>query len=616
MRRILATLAGALLLAAMPAGFVRGQEPDRVSDSLRAAPPDPFAPAARSKIDSLHARINGRRHTGRLAGLLFVPPTADAEAVRSEDPFLPYTGLIIRDIRIFRYDVLGNHPVGVRDPADPWFVRLIDWAHIDTRESKIRRFLLMRAGEPVDPFALSDTERLLRETPFIQDARVIVQPVPGSPDSVDLVVATRDIWSIGVNVSIKDYDRHYVKLYERNLAGYGHTLEYEADMDFSRERTIDHFALYRAVNIWGSFVDGEVRYVDSNYEVSNSWALSRGYVSPEIQWTGGVSVEGVKVRESAGLGIIRQYDKDDAWVGYAIPLGRGAAGGISRRRIIPAVRATRYDYHLRPPDTGPDQNRGYHDRTTYLARATLAERSFRTSRYIFSFGQSEDIPEGFLVSATGGYQGGEFLDRGYAGAGAGYGHFDGNLGYLAANLHIGSFFRDGTPEDGALNLVLGAYSRLFRFGRGGYRHFAVVSYIFGFNRLPAAEVALEGRAGGILGLGGELPEGKQRLVLGYEGSWFMPWDWWGFRFALFAYAQAGEVGPAWDSFAREKYWSSLGGGVRFHNERLIFSAYELRLMHHPSVPEGADSEWFRFGAVQNLEIPFLTPSAPSTVEYR
>jgi hypothetical protein len=618
MRETIVFIAAALMIAAMPAGPARGGE-YHASDSLRAEQSDPFGPADQAKMDSLQARFNGGRYTGRFAGLLFVQPMADAEAgraaVKSEAPYLPFAGLVIRRIEIVRYDIFGDHPVGVRDPDDPWFIRLINAAHVDTREGKIRRFLLMREGEPLDPFALSDTERLLRETAFIQDARLTVSRVPESPDSVDILVVTRDVWSLGLNVSIDDYDRYGVKIYERNLAGYGHTLEYEADLDLSRDRLADHIALYRAVNIWGSFVDGEARYVDSNDEISNRWALSRGYVSPEIRWTGGSSVEGVKVREKEGLGIVRQYDRQDAWIGYSVPLAEGAAGGISRRRIIPAVRATRYDYHLRPPDVGPDRYRGYHDRTTYLAKATLTRRSFRTSRYIFSFGQSEDIPEGFKVSVTGGYQDGEFLGRGYAGAGLGYGRFGGNLEYRAANLEVGSYFRDGESEDGVLSLTLGTYSRLVPFARGAIRHFAVLTYAFGFNRLPDSQVALEGRRGGILGLGGEVPEGKQRLMLGYEGSYFMPWDWWGFRFALFAFAQAGQVGSDWDSFVREKYWSSFGGGLRFHNERLIFSAYEIRLMYHPSVPEGADTKWFRFGAVRSLDIPFLTPTAPSTVRY-
>lgn len=589
------------------------------ADTVRVSPLDTLGSADRAKIDSLGAHLSRGGVTGRFTGLLFVPPMADAEAgreaVESEQPFLPYAGLIIREISIVRYDVFGDHPVGVRAPEDPWFVRLINGAHIDTRASKIARFLLMRAGDPVDPFVLSDTERLLRESAFIQDARVIVRPVPESPDSVDILVATRDVWSIGVNASVPAYDRYSLKFYERNLLGYGHTLEYETYMDLSRERITDHTVLYRAINIWGSFVDGEIRYVDSHDEISNRWALSRGYISPEIRWTGGLSVEGVKVRESGGLGVIRQYDREDAWIGRSISLGSGPAGGISRRRIIPAVRLTRYDYTLRPPTTGPDLFRGYHDRSTFLARVTLTDRSFRTGRYVFSFGTSEDIPEGFLFSVTGGYQDGEFLERGYAGAETNFGFFGRGLGYFASNAQVGSYFRDGTPEDGAVGWTFGGYSRLFRFARGAYRHFAIASYIFGFNRLPGSAVTLEGKRGGIVGLEGVLPEGKQRLMLGYEGNYFMPWDWWGFRFALFAFAQAGVVGPEWDSFMKEKYWPCLGGGFRFHNDRLIFNAYEIRLMYHPRVPEGAETEWFRFGAVRSVDIPFLSPSAPSTVKY-
>ena len=104
-------------------------------------------------------------------------------------------------------------------------------------------------------------------------------------------------------------------------------------------------------------------------------------------------------------------------------------------------------------------------------------------------------------------------------------------------------------------------------------------------------------------------------MLSWEGVLFADWDWWGFRFALFSYAEAGEVGPDCDSFLDGRYWMSLGGGFRVHNERLIFDAYEVRLMYHPSIPEGADSKVFRFEAVRNIDIPFLSPGAPKVLKY-
>ena len=567
------------------------------------------------KMDSLQASLENRKLGRALSDYVFASRTAEpeAESVESDSPFLAHSGLVIRNIEIFRYNILSDTPVGSKNPDMPAVVRAIEKIHIDTHISKIESFLLFEEGDRLNPFEMADSERLLRGTSFIQDARLIVTPVPGSADSVDVKVVTRDVWSIGVRYSWITVDRHRVKFYERNLAGYGQTLEWEISLDRTRDRKADHTFYYGAPNIYGTFISGSVRWVDAVAYRYNQWKLSRGYISPAIRWIGGASIEGMDDVDDDPASV-RKWDRQDLWIGRSFRLFDSGEESLSRRRIVPAVRVTRTDHHVRP-EVSEERNRGYHDRVAVLGGLSLTKRSFRKTRMVFSFGKTEDIPYGYLATISGGESIEEFYNRPYGGIDLTWTGFVGASGYLAARGAFGGYYRNDSLEDGTLSLAFGGFSSLLPFYRSVARHFFVVDYIYGYNRLPNNTVRLEEPRGGLRGLSNTGVRGHQRLMLRWEGILFIDWDWWGFRFATFAYTEAGEAGPDWNSFVDGRYWLSLGGGFRLHNERLIFDAYEVRFMHHPSVPEGADTQTFRFEAVRNIDIPFLSPGAPRVIRY-
>lgn len=609
---ILSISAAAILLGASagasPAATV-GPYTDQVHDTISAK--------STEKMDSLQAQVERNALGGLLSDFIFTtrldPASVGTGALKSEDPYLPYIGKFIRHIEIFRYNILSDIEVGTANPDGPWLVRAIDRIHIDTKVNKIAAFLLFEEGDPVDPYALSDSERLLRETAFIQDALVRIIPVEGSTDSIDVQVLTRDVWSIGAKYSWITQDRHRVKLYERNLAGYGQTIQWEGSLDFSRDRITDHSLYYGAPNIYGTFIDGSVSWVDAVAYRYNKWSLRRDYISPEIKWIGAVSITGMDDLDEIPSKI-RKWDREDFWLGRSFRLGRAYSEEAGRTRIILSARSTRTDYHIRP-QVEADLNRNYHDRTAFLGSVNLTRRSFRKMRMVFSFGRTEDIPYGFLATVTGGPSVSEFFTRPYLSFDLAYTGFYGSSGYFAARGAIGSYRRNDRFEDGTFSLTLGGFSSLLPFWHSVARHFFMIDYIYGYNRLLNNDIALEEPRGGLRGLSNTGVEGHERLTLSWEGILFADWDWYGFRSASFVYAEAGQCGPRWDSFIDETYYFSFGGGFRVHNERLIFDAYEVRFMIHPVVPEGADTESFRFEAVKNLRIPFLSPGAPRVLSY-
>lgn len=120
----------------------------------------------------------------------------------------------------------------VFDMSDPnrgggfaWAYRLANGLHIRTRDEVIRRELLFKAGDCLDPQVLSDSERLLRNFPFLADADIYA--VRRMDGDVQVLVDTRDEWSTRVEPRV-DSDGGVglrgLRLVEDNVLGTGQHL--------------------------------------------------------------------------------------------------------------------------------------------------------------------------------------------------------------------------------------------------------------------------------------------------------------------------------------------------------------------------------------------------------
>jgi hypothetical protein len=103
-------------------------------------------------------------------------------------------GTPIVSVRIERHDIFD-----LDDPATS--ARAYRWAdalHALTHESFIRSLLLFQVGDSLDPLRLAESELILRGTGFLNPVAISAYPAPGG---AEVVVETRDQWTIGVDVS-------------------------------------------------------------------------------------------------------------------------------------------------------------------------------------------------------------------------------------------------------------------------------------------------------------------------------------------------------------------------------------------------------------------------------
>ena len=537
----------------------------------------------------------GRVQSDSAAALLF--PVAEIES-----PYMPYRGRFIRRIDTARIPVFN-----IDSPAPQWVLDVGDAIHISTRERIIRQYLLMEEGTPLDPYVLADTERILRRSPFLEDATIFVIPVAETADSVDLLVVTQDAWSLGLTGSVASVGRYKVKLFDRNFLGFGHLIEAEFDVNRSRSQEVDFAGLYGVGNVWGSFIDLQLRYVDSHMENRRQVVLSRPFRTVEINYGGALSVSRVGDKD-ASAAVRTEYDQQDLWIGRAFRPRGARAEEDRRKQFTVSGRVAVKDYVKRGP-VSEDSDRSLHNRTLMLAGVSWSYSAYRKALLLTTYGNTDDVNYGYLASVAGGYEAGEFNDRWYAGARLSAGGFNKMFGYNAWLVEAGSFFRGSDAQDAAMRFNVSGFSRLSPPGRYRYRCFYGVDYLAGFDRQSNDRLKLRVEA-----IDTNL-EDQQRLTLGLEPVAFTPWRLFGFRFAVFGSFSAGNVGPDPDSFLRGKYYTSFGAGLRFHNDHLVFGSYELRLFYVPNVPPDASAAVFDFSTVREVSGGEFTPGPPTTVGF-
>lgn len=137
--------------------------------------------------------------------------------------------------------------------------RAMNRAHVTTKPSVIRKFLLFKEGDSYDRRKLEETERNLRDLGFLKSAAVSA----GTPHGglVDVLVVTQDSWSLlpGVPIASNGGQTTYgLQLLERSLLGRGRELSFGYNKEIQRiTRVLEYFDPYLFGSYWsGRFSQG------------------------------------------------------------------------------------------------------------------------------------------------------------------------------------------------------------------------------------------------------------------------------------------------------------------------------------------------------------------------
>ena len=563
--------------------------------------------------DSLETKASKYLITKKLYDLIVVSNPASTQKLvskSSQSDFSGYSGKIIRHVTINRLDVFGtniNNPLAY-DPSR--IEAFLNKTHLNTNEVIIKNYLLFSPGDTVSPLILSDNERILRELPFIDESRIIVIPV--SERIVDILVLTKDVYSLGANFEFKSINSGSFSVFDKNLFGLGHefrlSMPYDPDLPDSPGFGIE----YSINNIRRSFVGLELFFFDGLGKKTFGFSLSRKLISATTKYAGGISVREMFTTEDLDTLTVPEplkYNLQDYWISRSILLNRESV-----IRLIIGARYTNnnvFDHPFILPDS-------YHYLQQYkmfLGSVSLSMQKYYKTNLIYGYGRTEDIPYGGLITITGGREINEFKNRQYAGLYVSAGHSIRPVGYFYSSGGVSTFLNNGKTEQGMFRIGTTWFSNLMYLGSFRIRNFIMADYTRGFDR-NTDELLSYIRDNGFEGFKNDSVGGKQRLSLSLESVFFSPGNPYGFRFAFFAFGNLSYLFGANQYLSQGAVLSGIGIGVRIRNDNLVFNTFQIRLGFYPNLPEYSRASYFTVSGEQLLKPDDFDPGAPTILPYR
>jgi hypothetical protein len=563
--------------------------------------------------DSLKSKASKTYFTKALFDLVIVlPDTVNRKKIisQSDENFKEYKGVKIRNINIQRLNVFGAN---ISNPGyyNPHGVeKILNSTHVNTNENIIKKNLLFAEGDTISPLELTDNERLLRQLPYIDDARIIVVPVSG--EEADILVITKDVYSLGGDFTYRGKNKGSIWLYEKNIFGMGHDFEIEIPYSSINKDSPGIGLDYNINNISKTFVNLNLNYYNGLGKKTYGFSLSRSLISSETKYAGGISVSEMFTSEDLDTLPEPQplkWNFQDYWLLRSFLINRESV-----TRIIGGLRYINNNVFEKPV-TIPNTYYALQKYSLYLGSVTYSRQKYYKTNLIYSYGRAEDIPYGGLIRFTGGIEINELNKRTYLGTDAAFGRSSSGLGYFYGSAGFGTFIKDNHTEQGVFSLKLKYFSNLVSAGKLMIRNFVNIDYTRGFDRYSDEYLSVI-KANGFAGFANDSLRGAQRVTVSLESVVFNPVNVIGFRFAFFGFADMAFLAGTNEVISKGSILSGIGLGIRIRNDNLVFSTFQIRLGFFPDPPMYSRIKYLSASGEQLLRPTNFDPGPPAPIPYR
>ena len=533
---------------------------------------------------------------GKLVKVIRVDTTQNDDIpglIRNDIRFQKYRGRIIRHILIRRLD-FGVPITDTSKGVTTTLIKIANALHHKTLEGVVRRNLFFRENDTIQPFLLADNEKYLRDLSYLQDARISVVRLNDIPDSVDVIVRTKDILSLGAKIGSVDPNNTDVSLIEENLGGMGDKITVKNLFDNRRTKKYGYGLEYVRRNIAGSFIDGYIGYNNANTDINGKKEETNYYVKLlrplanlymrftyafEASWH---ETKNMYWSDSLYNSDIRySYNNFDIWAGVnfnAAFLDKYVRG--QRLRGLVGLRFLTQKFDALPLVYHNVYDSRYADVTGTLANISIFARDFYKIQYIYGFGINEDVPEGIDIGLTSGFTRKNKKNRPYLGVKFERYYFTAKNRYLDFTARAEGSLYNKHFEDITVFGNLDFFNHLKNIGRWKQRTFLSAGIAWQINTVLNDPLFLESKYG--------LPEFRKQYMRGYirasvkgESVFYTPLSIAFFRFAPFVFYNTSLFTPKNSTFEHSKLYTSIGGGLRTRNESLIFGTLEIRGYYFP-----------------------------------
>jgi len=465
----------------------------------------------------------------------------------------PATPGIIDSIRIERMQIFG--PGEMR--RFPWIARLANGVHWLTRESVVRRELLLHRGDPYDPALAAETERNLRALRLF--SRVSVTAESLSTGGVLLRVRTQDRHTLRIGASysleggVQEWRLYYA---ERNFLGRALRIRTELNSASNRHRRLGTSVSYEDPRFLGRRVYTALEYKDADDLLLRRIILGHPFLRESQPWAGALYFDG-------GWALWRFYRDGIVLREQRIDL-QNFSGWLAVSRGTESKRSIALGY-TRARDRAPEEARTPGDRMDLLTlSASLTRRKFVKEINLDNLEEIEDVPLGIRALATAGIN----VDRrpgfadGYGRTGLRYVAGGAGSPYTALSLDARSFLLERRLGfallgiDGLHRRRLPWNQTLILRARGW----------LGKNWPPGQQLAL-GSDTGLRGFPQNQFTGQRLALFNIEDRSGALAHWWIFRLGTVLFADAGACWDENESFRRQRWHASVGAGLRLGNAK-------------------------------------------------
>jgi len=538
--------------------------------------------------------------------------------MKAEEAYTPFSGNIIRRIKIQVLDPLGSSVGDTSLPAVTKWGNALNKSHIKTSNLIVKQKLFFKENDTINPFQIVETTRVLTDLQFVQDVSIVVFNTES--DSVDVLVLVKD--KFPWMPSPRFYTVNHMMLYLKNVNMFGLGQSLGVGINYDKNSSPNIYVSdinYYIDNIYKQ-ISGAVNYHISDYDRLYQIILNRELIPFNTQTGGGLEIS----QREENIGIDPTYhDKSawyfkyrfyEVWASYLINNDQKNKRSTNKKpNFIPGITINKKQYLYRP-FVSADSNNRFVNISSLLGNLALVKQSYYRTNYIANFGQAEYIPYGYQLSLTTGYSFSEFRNRPYLGMGGAFNvHFE-RAGFLWANFDIGSYIDNGM-EQGAVFVNMSFLSDIFKIGMLRNRLLVKLNYTDAINRYTNDMLYL-GDDYGFLEIDETAWYGRQRLFFDLTYISYAPFYLLGFRFAVYGFAGAALLGSDKHSIFYNQVLGSIGLGTYIKNDFLAFAPFQIRFAYYPITPEGESHFGISFLSNDIIKQFNFLHTKPHIVEYR
>jgi len=469
--------------------------------------------------------------------------------------------------------IIGNIELKTQDVFDlskqeenNWLFRLANRLHVVTKDRVIRGQLLFETGEKYNERLIKESERILRQNPYLYDANI--KTTERENGTVDLEVITKDVWTLGPDLSLSrkgGENKSRFGIEEQNLFGLGQKVRFNHEENIDRRSNTFEFSDRHLGQSWVSML---VQIANSSDGETQQFRLIRPFYALDTRWS-----SGIQLFNNAGRGALyilgneaAEYKSKRKFAKIFGGWSRGLRGGWAKRWTAGVV-FDQAQFSDSPTPTLPSALPADRKLVYPFLGFELLQNEFGIARNLDQIGRTEDFLLGVRFAGSLGWADHSLgADRDallyFTSISRGFGSLKKKALLLSAN---GS----GRLESGnTRNAIATISARYYQTQSQKRLFFATLQATVGV----ALDLDNPVQLGGDSGLRGyplRYQNGKSKILMTIEQRYFT--DWYPFRLVRVGGAVFADVGRVWgDNSLGGKplgWLADVGIGLRFATTR-------------------------------------------------